>query len=281
VRRGAAIVVLALLAAALAPGAQAHAQAAGARDDPLPMFGEYSFSETCCDVLKRVAPVWPYAADLPDNALVLVQVLVGKDGLVKDTRVVRSIPVLDDAAVAAIRQWVFNPGQVDGRPVPVWIIIPFRFRPKSVPQAPDARSDPRRALMQEITAIQAKGASVPSDTDTTLRRWIIQDALSLDPRPLVPAEAGAHFARGRRAQAGHGSRYGALRAVVEFSAALYEAPWWGPPYQHLGEALLRLDRKAEAIVCLELYLLTEPIAGDRAQVEKQLTALRKSRAAAR
>jgi TonB family protein len=32
---------------------------------------------------------------------VIVQALVGKDGKVKDTKVVKSVPVLDDAAVAA------------------------------------------------------------------------------------------------------------------------------------------------------------------------------------
>lgn len=277
------MVVITLLAAAFAPGARAHAQPVDTQIEVLPAAPalDYELSEQCCDVLKRVAPVWPCVADLPDNAFVLVRILVGKDGLVKDTRMERSIPVLDDAAVAAVRQWVFKPGQVDGRLIPVWLIIPFRFRPKSVPRASDALIDLRSALSQEITALQTNGVQVPSGTDTTLRRWIIQDALSLDPPPLVPAEAHAHFARGRRAQAGLGARGGALRAVDEFSAALHEAPWWAPPHRHLGEALLRLDRRTEAIVCLELYLLAEPVAENRAQVEKQLAALRNGRATAR
>jgi hypothetical protein len=85
------VVVITLLAAAFAPGARAHAQAAGTRVEvppEAPVFN-YEIREECCDVLKRVAPVWPYVADLPDNAFVLVQVLVGKDGLVKDTRMKR------------------------------------------------------------------------------------------------------------------------------------------------------------------------------------------------
>jgi hypothetical protein len=138
----------------------------------------------------------------------------------------------------------------------------------------------RDAFVREVAAFQAGLARIPAKVDTTLRRWIIQDALALDPRPLVPPEARAHLERGRSARERCSCRDSTLRAVDEFSAALHKAPWWGPPYLQLGEALLRVDRKAEAIVCLEFYLLAEPTAGNRAQVERQLIGLRKSSAAA-
>jgi protein TonB len=54
-------------------------------------------------------------------------VLVGKDGFVKDTRVVKSIPELDDAAVASVRQWRFNPAYANGAPVAVWVAVPVKF----------------------------------------------------------------------------------------------------------------------------------------------------------
>ena len=57
----------------------------------------------------------------------LVQALVGKDGKVKDTQVVKSIPMLDDAAVKAVRQWVFKPALSNNKPVAVWVAVPVRF----------------------------------------------------------------------------------------------------------------------------------------------------------
>jgi protein TonB len=56
-----------------------------------------------------------------------VQALVGKDGKVKDTKVVKSIPMLDAAAVAAVKQWVFKPALSNNKPVAVWVAVPVRF----------------------------------------------------------------------------------------------------------------------------------------------------------
>ena len=107
-----------------------------------------------------------------------------------------------------MKQWVFRPALHDDRPVAVWVAIPVKFRcdKKGEPRfVPPLAVDLCRAFVQEIAALQAKGARVPSGSDTTLRRWIIQDALALDPRPLVPPEARAHFARGcRKRVAPHG-----------------------------------------------------------------------------
>ena len=38
------------------------------------------------------------------------------------------VPMLNEAALAAARQWVFTPGLANGRPVACWSAIPFRFR---------------------------------------------------------------------------------------------------------------------------------------------------------
>ena len=58
---------------------------------------------------------------------VIVQALVGKDGKVKDTKVVKSVPVLDDAAVAAVKRWVFKPALSNNKPVAVWVAVPVKF----------------------------------------------------------------------------------------------------------------------------------------------------------
>ena len=57
----------------------------------------------------------------------IVQALVLEDGSVGDVRVVRSVPMLDEAAVVAVRQWRFKPAKSKGLPVAVWVAIPVKF----------------------------------------------------------------------------------------------------------------------------------------------------------
>lgn len=67
------------------------------------------------------------ATELSNRGTVLVQALVGKDGRVKDVRNHKCIPELDAAAVAAVKQWIIKPAQLDGRPVAVWVAVPVKF----------------------------------------------------------------------------------------------------------------------------------------------------------
>ena len=96
--------------------------------DRSPELGEYVYVEELPEAISKVPPVYPEAAR-PADGTVLIQALVGKDGRVRDTRVVKSIPGLDDAAVAAVRQWVFKPAMAKGSPVEVWVAVPVRFTP--------------------------------------------------------------------------------------------------------------------------------------------------------
>lgn len=96
--------------------------------EPLPKLGDYVYVEELPEALTRVAPVYPPAArDAKIEGAVIVQALVGKDGRVKDTHVVHSVAGLDDAAVEAVRQWVFEPARTAGKPVAVWVAVPVRF----------------------------------------------------------------------------------------------------------------------------------------------------------
>ena len=56
-----------------------------------------------------------------------LDVTVGTDGHVKDVAVRKSIPELDAAAVAAIRQWEFKPGRAKGKPVDVVCTVTIAF----------------------------------------------------------------------------------------------------------------------------------------------------------
>jgi len=98
-------------------------------DEELPKFGEYVYVEELPEAITKVTPTYPdIARDASVEGTVMVQALVGKDGRVKDTRVVKSVPMLDAAAVAAVKQWVFKPALNNNKPVAVWVAVPVSFK---------------------------------------------------------------------------------------------------------------------------------------------------------
>ena len=97
-------------------------------EDEMPKFGEYVYVEELPEPVKKVTPTYPdLARDAGVDGTVQVQALVGKDGRVRDVRVVKSIPMLDEAAKAAVRQWVFKPALSNNKPVAVWVGVPVKF----------------------------------------------------------------------------------------------------------------------------------------------------------
>ena len=97
----------------------------------LPPFGTHVYVERLPEPIKVVKPDYPdMARQAGLEGLVMVHVLIGTDGRVKDVRVDAKlhVPMLDEAAREAARQWVFVPGMADQRPVACWETIPFRFR---------------------------------------------------------------------------------------------------------------------------------------------------------
>lgn len=60
---------------------------------------------------------------------VIVRVLVGKDGRVKQTKIQYSeSSMLDQAAVDAVKKSVFTPAIQNGQPITCWVSIPIKFR---------------------------------------------------------------------------------------------------------------------------------------------------------
>ncbi len=96
--------------------------------EALPPYGTFVYVEELPRTIRRVAPEYPEIARKAGvSGIVMVNALVGRDGLVKDARVSRSIPMLDDAALEAVRQWRFEPARAHGKPVAVWVAVPVRF----------------------------------------------------------------------------------------------------------------------------------------------------------
>jgi TonB family protein len=59
---------------------------------------------------------------------VLLHVLVGADGFVKEVVVASGQKGLGEEAAKAVRRWTFKPGLSNGRPVEVWVEIPISFQ---------------------------------------------------------------------------------------------------------------------------------------------------------
>ena len=77
---------------------------------------------------KDVRPVYPpIAQSARVQGVVIIEATIGADGKVKDAKVLRSIPLLDQAAVDAVKQWVFTPTLLNGVPVPVIMTVTVNF----------------------------------------------------------------------------------------------------------------------------------------------------------
>jgi len=79
--------------------------------------------------ITMTPPVYPEVARSAEvEGTVLVRALVGKDGRVKEVRVVQGNPMLNAAAIASAKTAVFRPALQQHRPVEVWVVMPITFK---------------------------------------------------------------------------------------------------------------------------------------------------------
>jgi len=79
--------------------------------------------------VKDVKPVYPDAARSGRvQGMVIVEATIGANGKVIDAKVLRSVPMLDQAALDAVRQWEFTPTLLNGAPVPVVMTVTINFK---------------------------------------------------------------------------------------------------------------------------------------------------------
>lgn len=79
--------------------------------------------------LHSVPPVYPeLARQARVQGTVVLECTISPEGRVTDVRVLRGVPLLDEAARDAVRQWVYTPTLLDGRPVPVIMTVTVNFR---------------------------------------------------------------------------------------------------------------------------------------------------------
>ena len=75
-----------------------------------------------------VRPVFPdEAARAGIRGIVILEITIDVDGTVKDARVLRSIPMLDAAALEAVRKWRYEPTTIGDRSMPVIMTVSMAF----------------------------------------------------------------------------------------------------------------------------------------------------------
>jgi periplasmic protein TonB len=85
-------------------------------------------------MFSNPGPIYTVPPQYPDAArkagaqgTVWVMIHVLEDGSVGEATVTRSIPLLDEAAVKAVKQWRFAPPTSGGKPTTAWLRVPVRF----------------------------------------------------------------------------------------------------------------------------------------------------------
>jgi protein TonB len=79
--------------------------------------------------LKNVAPVYPdIAKQARVQGVVILECTISPQGKVTDVKVLRGIPLLDQAAIEAVKQWVYTPTLLNGVPVPVIMTVTVNFK---------------------------------------------------------------------------------------------------------------------------------------------------------
>ncbi len=75
-----------------------------------------------------VMPIYPAMARTARvQGVVILEAVIDVSGRVESARVLRSIALLDVAALEAVRQWRFDPARLNGQPVPVVMTVTVNF----------------------------------------------------------------------------------------------------------------------------------------------------------
>ena len=79
--------------------------------------------------IDDAAPIYPAIARAAGvQGMVIISATIGPDGRVHDARVIRSIPLLDAAALEAVRKWQYTPTLLNGTPIAIVMTVTVNFR---------------------------------------------------------------------------------------------------------------------------------------------------------
>jgi periplasmic protein TonB len=76
-----------------------------------------------------VAPSYPaLARESHVEGIVILDVIIDETGVVRSTRVLKSVPFLDQSAVDAVQRWRFTPARLNGVAIPIVMTVTVSFR---------------------------------------------------------------------------------------------------------------------------------------------------------
>ena len=120
--------------------------------------------------LALVPTTVPYPAGAPPHdqpIVVRIKISVAADGTVAKVELLsHSLPIFDEAVVAAAKAFTFQPARYGGQPVPVEITFTHTFQPPPPPPAPTVDAGPplnsalRGRLLEMGTRLPVDGATV-------------------------------------------------------------------------------------------------------------------------
>jgi TonB family protein len=78
--------------------------------------------------IKHVEPIYPKDAQAARmQGAVVIEATIGTDGKVTGAKVIKSVPLLDEAALTAVRQWEYAPTILNGVATPVIVTATVKF----------------------------------------------------------------------------------------------------------------------------------------------------------
>jgi protein TonB len=78
--------------------------------------------------IKHVDPVYPVEAQRAGvTGVVIIEVTIDAGGSVARAKVLRSVPLLDAAALDAVRQWKYKPTMLNGAPISIVMTVTVTF----------------------------------------------------------------------------------------------------------------------------------------------------------
>jgi protein TonB len=79
-------------------------------------------------LVERVEPEYPpLAVRAQVQGVIILEAVVDQHGRVEEVRVLRSIPLLDKAAITAVRQWRYSPLLLNGTPERFVLTVTISF----------------------------------------------------------------------------------------------------------------------------------------------------------
>ena len=107
----------------------------------IPAAADASASAAAPTLAFHVMPIYPQIAQAARvTGVVILEATVGIDGQVTRVLILRSIPVIDQAAIDAVRQWRFTPSS--DKPARIVVTVHFSLNDPTLYQRPATYSHP-------------------------------------------------------------------------------------------------------------------------------------------